>query len=307
MRLRARAATALAALMLTSQACAGHPSEPSGDAVLVKDVRVHGPSGTVVSDVWVVDGRIAATGTAGEVIDGSGLGMVAVVPAPDGTPGHVAGRVAPGIAADLLLVPEPVMPRDGTPWWRVVVGRGDVRMLMHRGRIVVRDGVPLTRPVNADLAGGVWVDRTGWLRQYLLPEGRYDETRGGREHAYTGRYWRDGSRIDYLDDSGFYAFGEFIGDELHHAEYVMRWQPDGSQRPIQMEDGRLHGRVWNHAPDIAFYRFLTFPPASVLSSRFLLATGRKINAMEDVGERPGGAGLPDSGGTGDGSGGAAGA
>jgi hypothetical protein len=56
----------------------------------------------------------------------------------------------------------------------------------------------------------------------LTADGRYDETRGGRPHAYEGRYWIDGDRIDYLDDLGFWAFGEFRGEELHHAGYAMR-------------------------------------------------------------------------------------
>ncbi|GAA0516905.1 hypothetical protein Ade02nite_84930 [Paractinoplanes deccanensis] len=190
--------------------------------MLFKDIQVYEGSGTVVTDVAVADGRVGRAGVGGEVVDGRGLGMVAVVPAPDGR-GHVVGAVAAGRPADLLVVPQRVMPRLGTPWWRVIVGRDDVRALVSGGRIVVRDGEPVERPADAGGARtGVWVDRADWLHQELLPHGRYDETRGGRRHAYTGRYWVDGDRIDYLDDTGFYAFGDFIGDELHHAEFVMR-------------------------------------------------------------------------------------
>lgn len=64
---------------------------------------------------------------------------------------------------------------------------------------------------------GLWSDERGWLRQRLLPNGRYDEARGERESAYQGRYWIDGDRIDYLDDLGFWAFGTFSGDRLDHA------------------------------------------------------------------------------------------
>lgn len=69
---------------------------------------------------------------------------------------------------------------------------------------------------------GTWIDRTGYLHQALDPQGRYDETRAGRRHAWTGQYWVQGDRIVYLDDTGFWAFGEFDGEELHHAGYVMR-------------------------------------------------------------------------------------
>jgi hypothetical protein len=189
--------------------------------VLFKGVQVHGTSGPVTTDVRVRNGRVVPDGATGEVIDGAGLGMIAVVA--DEKQGHLVGRVEPGISADLLLAPQRLLPRLGTPWWRVVIGRQDVRGLLTRGQFVVRDGEPVARPANPNGARtGVWIDRAGWLHQELLPNGRYDETRGGRRHAYTGRYWLDGDRIDYLDDSGFYAFGSFVGDELRHAEFVMR-------------------------------------------------------------------------------------
>lgn len=68
---------------------------------------------------------------------------------------------------------------------------------------------------------GVWIDESGFLHQELTADGRYDETRGGRPHAYRGRFWITGTRIDYLDDLGFWAFGEFVGDQLHHVTYRM--------------------------------------------------------------------------------------
>jgi hypothetical protein len=194
--------------------------------VLFTNVHIHGTTGTVVTDVRVNDGRVTDGGPDGQVINGYGLGLVAVVPAPGRGGGHVIGRVEPGISADLLLVPRNAMPRLGTPWWRVVVSRTDVRALTSKGNLVVRNGDPLDRPANPRAEHlGVWVDQNDWLHQELLPQGRYDETRDGRRHAYTGRYWVDGDRIDYLDDSGFYAFGEFIDDQLFHAEFVMRRQP----------------------------------------------------------------------------------
>jgi hypothetical protein len=67
---------------------------------------------------------------------------------------------------------------------------------------------------------GMWVTADGHIRQELLPNGRYDEARGGRQSAYTGSYRASGTRIDYVDDTGFTADGTFDGDVLHHGGYV---------------------------------------------------------------------------------------
>lgn len=42
---------------------------------------------------------------------------------------------------------------------------------------------------------GIWVTANGYIRQELLPDGRYDETRGTRKSAYTGRYRISGNYI----------------------------------------------------------------------------------------------------------------
>ncbi|WP_298739798.1 Atu4866 domain-containing protein [uncultured Chitinophaga sp.] len=68
---------------------------------------------------------------------------------------------------------------------------------------------------------GMWVTRDNYIRQELLPNGRYDEARGDRQHAYTGRYEISGNYIEYWDDSGFTADGEFTDDNtLHHGGYI---------------------------------------------------------------------------------------
>ncbi|WP_092381519.1 Atu4866 domain-containing protein [Micromonospora phaseoli] len=67
---------------------------------------------------------------------------------------------------------------------------------------------------------GMWVTADGHIRQELLADGRYDEARGERESAYTGSYQVDGTRIEYVDDTGFSADGTFDGDVLHHGGYV---------------------------------------------------------------------------------------
>jgi Agrobacterium tumefaciens protein Atu4866 len=68
---------------------------------------------------------------------------------------------------------------------------------------------------------GVWVTRDGRIRHELLPDGRYVEARGARKNAYQGRYWLTGDHIDYQDDTGFTADGEFRNGILHHAGMIL--------------------------------------------------------------------------------------
>jgi hypothetical protein len=69
---------------------------------------------------------------------------------------------------------------------------------------------------------GMWVTADGYIRHELLQEGRYDEQRGKRRSAYRGRYIVTGTHIDYIDDTGFTADGDFIDGVLHHAGMVLR-------------------------------------------------------------------------------------
>ncbi|MDC7742669.1 MULTISPECIES: Atu4866 domain-containing protein [Rhizobium] len=70
---------------------------------------------------------------------------------------------------------------------------------------------------------GMWVTDDGRVRHELLPTGRYDEARGNRESAYRGRYEVTGSHIEYWDDTGFTADGDFVdGNTLHHGGMVLR-------------------------------------------------------------------------------------
>ena len=68
---------------------------------------------------------------------------------------------------------------------------------------------------------GMWVTSDGYIRHELLPNGRYDEARGDRKSAYQGRYTITGNHIDYADDTGFTADGDFIDDVLHHAGMIL--------------------------------------------------------------------------------------
>lgn len=67
---------------------------------------------------------------------------------------------------------------------------------------------------------GMWVTGDGYIRHELLPNNRYDEARGVRESAYQGHYEITGNRINYWDDTGFTADGEFRDGVLYHGGYV---------------------------------------------------------------------------------------
>lgn len=66
----------------------------------------------------------------------------------------------------------------------------------------------------------MWVTADGHVRQELLPEGRYDEARGSRKSAYQGNYWVTKDHIDYQDDTGFSADGEFRDGVLYHGGMI---------------------------------------------------------------------------------------
>lgn len=70
---------------------------------------------------------------------------------------------------------------------------------------------------------GMWVTDNGHIHHELLPNGRYDEARGGRKSAYQGRYEIKGNQIEYWDDTGFTADGTFVdADTLHHGGMIFR-------------------------------------------------------------------------------------
>lgn len=69
---------------------------------------------------------------------------------------------------------------------------------------------------------GLWVTADGGVRHELRTDGRYVEARGDREAAYVGSYKVTGDHIEYVDDTGFTADGDFRDDVLHHAGMVLR-------------------------------------------------------------------------------------
>jgi hypothetical protein len=69
---------------------------------------------------------------------------------------------------------------------------------------------------------GLWVTEDNRVRHRLLPNGRYVEARGSREVAYEGSYEVTGDHIEYWDDTGFTADGDFVDGVLHHGGMILR-------------------------------------------------------------------------------------
>ncbi len=78
-----------------------------------------------------------------------------------------------------------------------------------------QDGAKILHPFV-----GMWVTADGHIRHELLPNGRYDEQRGARKSAYRGRYAIVGNHIEYVDDTGFTADGDFVDGVLHHGGMI---------------------------------------------------------------------------------------
>ena len=78
--------------------------------------------------------------------------------------------------------------------------------------------------VNSHPYVGMWVTADGYIRHDLLANGRYDEARGKRKSAYQGNYTIEGNHIEYVDDTGFTADGDFVDGVLYHAGMVLYLQ-----------------------------------------------------------------------------------
>ncbi len=83
-----------------------------------------------------------------------------------------------------------------------------------------RTDVAAQTPVEQSYVG-MWVTKDGYIRHELLSNGRYDEARGQKQSAYQGSYTLIGNHIDYIDDTGFTADGEFRDGVLYHGGMVL--------------------------------------------------------------------------------------
>lgn len=86
-------------------------------------------------------------------------------------------------------------PRQGTSWpvTRVPprLGRAELIRTIDEGSPSLTGNAEQGR---ADVVG-MWVTADGHIRQELQADGRYDEARGTRRSAFTGRYTVTGSHI----------------------------------------------------------------------------------------------------------------
>ncbi|MEU5963403.1 Atu4866 domain-containing protein [Micromonospora parva] len=181
------------------------------------------------ADLMAVGAEIVAVGpglhTAAEddnalVVDCTGLTVVPVF-------SPAVSSLAPGNPATFAVVPS-ASARDRrfekVIWWpsqaAAIVVDGEFVLVngMSRGSFVP------TAPSSSSPYLGMWIDATGFVHQELTADGRYDETRGSRRHAYQGSFWIDGDRIVYRDDLGFWAYGRFTDGVLHHAGYTFARQ-----------------------------------------------------------------------------------
>lgn len=75
---------------------------------------------------------------------------------------------------------------------------------------------------------GMWMTKDRYIRHELLPNGRYDEARGNRESAYQGSYTITSNYIEYIDDTGFTADGNFQNGILYHAGMILYREDKGN-------------------------------------------------------------------------------
>jgi hypothetical protein len=207
-------------------------------ALVVVDANIHvTPSRTVRGDLWVEDGRITRVGPRGNetrppqarVIEANGASVVpllvesSVRARPEGW--RDVYDLNPGNTATFVVTRQRVS--ESAIRQMLIVRPNDLLAVVVSGRVEAWRGEPVRpaeTPISDDEADqwhGVWVDESRALEQHLLANGRYTETRNGQTDAYTGRYWVHDGRITYLDDTGFWAFGELLDGVLHHAGFVM--------------------------------------------------------------------------------------
>ena len=94
------------------------------------------------------------------------------------------------------------------------------------GNVAIAETLKETSPMTSHPYVGMWVTADGRIRHQLLANNRYDEARGTKESAYQGRYQVTGTHIDYWDDTGFTADGDFVDGVLHHAGMILYRRPD---------------------------------------------------------------------------------
>lgn len=204
--------------------------------IVIRDALVHvTPSRTMQGDIVAQDGVLTQVGSAHElvpsgalVLNGAGASVVPILidsavraqgaaSGPELKTGHPAAFAAIRGAVSASRIGESLIvdPRD--------------MLAVVLGNHVVNWGGVAAGPSDPGPAWvGAWTDARRGMTQFLTAEGRYSETRGGRVDAYTGRFWAHGEWIAYLDDTGFWAFGQEVDGVLYHGGFVLRRSRSGS-------------------------------------------------------------------------------
>lgn len=204
------------------------PTQPR--TIVVRGALVHiTPSLTIQGDVVATGGVLTRVGSSQPlgpedtvVLEAAGASVVPIlidsaVRARGGSTGH---ELAPDNLAVFAVIRGTVQPsRIGE---MLIVSPRDMLAVVLEDRLVAWDGA-LARPDDPGPDWvGAWTDSRRGMTQFLTADGRYSETRGGRPDAYTGCYWAHRAWIAYLDDTGFWAFGQQVDDTIHHAGFVLR-------------------------------------------------------------------------------------
>jgi hypothetical protein len=232
---------------LTSAMAEGSPPLFAGATIHTADPLVGTVErGDLLLGLGVAAGTVVGVGTGLETAaEDDGMVVVrceglVIVPAVIDVPGQVGARklrtqdrgtLAAGAAATFAVLRREDAPDLRAAWDTLLRRPEAVLALVVDGDVAQWGGTRLIEaadhgPADGGAADspylGTWVDETGFLHQSLTADGRYDETRGGREHAFQGRFWITGDRIEYLDDLGFWAYGDFVDGTLHHGGYVLQ-------------------------------------------------------------------------------------
>ncbi|WP_231712608.1 Atu4866 domain-containing protein [Vineibacter terrae] len=98
---------------------------------------------------------------------------------------------------------------------RRLVLRAMVAMAAGAGAIAATTAIAQPEPpMTEQRFVGMWVTADSHIRLELRSDGRYDEARGTRKGAYTGRYTARGNDLHFVDDSGFTATGRLVDGVL---------------------------------------------------------------------------------------------
>jgi hypothetical protein len=232
---------------LTSAMAAGSPPLFAGATIHTADPVVGSiDNGDLLLGLGVAAGTVVGVGTGLDTAaEDDGMVVVrcdglVIVPAVIDVPGRIGARrlraqdrgtLAAGAAATFAVL-RPEDAPDLEAAWDTLLRRPEAALALVVDGDVARWGTtrlieappeqgPARDGVTDSQYLGTWIDETGFLHQTLTADGRYDETRDGREHAFQGRFWITGDRIEYLDDLGFWAYGDFVDGTLYHGGYVL--------------------------------------------------------------------------------------